>query len=109
MCRLIIAWTAPFAMRCALSRMPISSRAASTGGSDDLRARMLRLLSSDSPAAIRGYLSLVRNDATRFAAFAAAKDSRNFPTEAFIALLDDKDESVRIAAALVLGHVNGPE
>ncbi|MCI0334365.1 MAG: hypothetical protein L0228_14200 [Planctomycetes bacterium] len=68
-----------------------------------------RLLAIDSDAALLEYLSLVRNDATRTAALAAADEVPSLPIERLLALFDFEDKSVRMSAAMVLGHVNGPE
>jgi len=70
---------------------------------------MLRLLSANSDAALREYLSLVRVETVRGEALAVAKSAEQLPLAALLALLDDEDTQVRLPAALVLGHVNGAE
>lgn len=75
-----------------------------------VRAALLhRLLIADSDAALRGFLRWVNDGALRAEALAAAEaaDESLFPT--LLGLLRDEDKAVRISAALVLGHVNGPE
>ena len=75
-----------------------------------LRTAILgRLITFDSEEALIGYLSLVRDDATRPAALAAADATPGLPVARLLTLLDHDDKSVRLSAAMVLGHVNGPE
>jgi hypothetical protein len=70
---------------------------------------ILRLLTANSEAALRGYLSLVEKSGTRSEALASAEELTNPPVGELLAYLDDEDESVRLSAAVVLGHINGPE
>jgi hypothetical protein len=72
-------------------------------------ALVRRLLTDDSEAGLRGYLSLVGNDGTRAEALAVADELPQPPSTALLELLDDEDETVRLSAALVLGHLNGPD
>ncbi len=87
----------------------LAQAVASTSDPDVRAALMLRLLAADSPAALRGYVSLVQNAATRSEALSAARTSMKFRAAEFFTLLDDSEEPVRVAAAIVLGYVNGPE
>lgn len=68
-----------------------------------------RLLTADSEPALRLYLSLVGDDAVRDEALAVADAVPQRSLAALLARLDDEDEAVRLSAALVLGHANGPE
>jgi len=68
-----------------------------------------RLLNHDSEAALLGYLSLVRSEATRAEALAVADEVPKLPIDELIGLLDHRDQALRFSAALVLGHVDGPE
>jgi hypothetical protein len=80
--------------------------------SNDRRVRVAmieRLLTVDSAAALRDYLSLVTNPTTAAEALAAAEKCESFPIDELIALLDSNDQAERLSAATVLGHVNGPE
>ncbi len=82
------------------------------GRATDQRVRAAlfnRLLTADSEPALRGYLSLVQHDATRAEALAVADAVGQPLLASLLALLDDEDEAVRLSAALVLGHANGPE
>ena len=82
------------------------------GQASDRRVRaalICRLLTAESEAALHGYLSLVRHEAMRGEALAVAEDVAQPVLAALLGLLDDEDEAVRISAAVVLGHVNGPE
>jgi hypothetical protein len=72
-------------------------------------ALIRRLVMSDSNAGLRGYLALVNDSGTRTAALAAADDISTPPVGALLTCLDDPDEAVRLAAAIVLGHLNGPD
>lgn len=75
-----------------------------------IRAALLdRLLTADSPAALRGYLQVATNRALRSDALAAAMACRAFPVEPLLAALEDDGKSIRLAAAIVLGHVDGPQ
>lgn len=80
--------------------------------SNDRRVRKLlmqRMLTADSVAALEVYLSLVQDSALRAESLAVADSSGNIPVKGLFALLQSDDEHTRLAAALVLGHVNGPE
>jgi hypothetical protein len=75
-----------------------------------VRAALLdRLLTAESPVALRGYLLMASDRRLRADALAAAAACRHFPAEALLAELEDEDKSIRLAAALVLGHVDGPQ
>jgi HEAT repeat protein len=76
------------------------------------RVLIARLLSADeeqSHAPVRDFLSLVRDATMRGDALAAAETVPQLPIEALLTMLESDDKSVRLSAALVLGHVNGPE
>jgi len=68
-----------------------------------------RLLEADSPVALVGYLSLVSDGAFRAEALSAADKVAQPPLETLFTLLNDERKAVRISAAVVLGHVNGPD
>ncbi len=72
-------------------------------------ALMLRLLTAGSDSGLLGYLSLVLNGATRAEALSVAKTEPKVPVAELITLLDHGEEPVRMAAAMTLGHINGPE
>ena len=65
--------------------------------------------SAAAEPALRSYLSLVGNEAVRDEALAVADALPQRLLAALLARLDDEDEAVRLSAALVLGHANGPE
>ncbi len=82
------------------------------GQTNDAKVRAAiykRLLNSGSEPALRGYLSLVRNKTLGGEALAAADAVSGELLETLLALLKDENEGVRLAAAMVLGHANGPE
>ncbi len=90
----------------------VEQLAALAGQTTDRRVRaaiLNRLLVANSEPALRGYLSLVHHDAVRAEALAAADAVGQPVLASLLDLLDDEDECVRLAAAVVLGHVNGPE
>jgi HEAT repeat protein len=66
-------------------------------------------LEEGSDAALSAYLAFVRDESTRRDALAVANSSQHLPLAALLASLDHEDKSVRRSAAVVLGHVNGPE
>ena len=72
-------------------------------------ALMLRLLTTGSEPGLLGYLSLIRDDATRLEALAVSDKAPQLPIGALLVLLDQNEKWVGFAAALVLGHANGPE
>ncbi len=72
------------------------------------RALVARLLAAPSPAALRGFLALAADPATRGETLAAAAAVEQLPVAALVATLDGGDKQTRLAAAMVLGHVNGP-
>jgi hypothetical protein len=75
----------------------------------NLRATILRrLLAADPEAGLLNYLSLVHDEATRSESLAVAGAAPSLPMDELFALLDDSKQSVRLSAALVLGHVDGP-
>ena len=80
-----------------------------TGDRPVRRAIVQRLLTADSDAALRAYLSLVPNPSTRSDALATADAIPTPPTAALLALLKDQDKQARLSAAMVLGHMNGPQ
>jgi hypothetical protein len=67
-----------------------------------------RLMSAESDTALRSYLMLVANPASRNEALAAARQAGNLPLEALLRALETDDKSVRMSAALVLGDFDGP-
>jgi hypothetical protein len=82
------------------------------GQTEDARVRtavVRRLLTADSERGLRGYLSLVEDHQTRALALAVADELSEPPVARLFACLDDGDAAVRLAAAVVLGHLNGPE
>ena len=68
-----------------------------------------RLFAADTEPALRGYLSWVYDEAYRAESLAVAETVTHPTLGWLLALLDDENETVRLSAALVLGHVNGPE
>jgi hypothetical protein len=72
-------------------------------------ALMTRLLTSGSQQAVLQYLALVVDRTIRDEALSAAEAAQPLPLDALLAHLDDDDKAIRLAAAQVLGHVNGPE
>jgi hypothetical protein len=76
----------------------------------DVQAALLhRMLTAESDGALRGFLSLVPDPSTRIEALAAAEALESLPIDGWMTLLGDDEKSVRLSAAIVLGHVNGPE
>ncbi len=69
-------------------------------------ALMQRLLTAKSQPSLVAYLSLVRDRALRDEALAAGAELKELPVDGFIELLGHEDESVRLAAAVVLGRMN---
>lgn len=72
-------------------------------------ALMARMLAADSDEALRDFLSLVRDQAFSAEALAVADGVEQPPILPLMKLLEDDDKSTRLAAAIVLGHMNGPE
>jgi len=68
-----------------------------------------RLFTADTEHALDAYLSLIRDDATRAKALDVADSVSQRMLAVLLARLDDEDKAVRLSAALVLGHANGPE
>jgi len=68
-----------------------------------------RLFTADTDTAMRVYLSLIHDEATRAEALAVAGTVSGPSLERLLKLLMDEDKSVRLSAALVLGRANGPE
>lgn len=82
------------------------------GDPQSRRVLMVRLLSAgeeQTHAPVRDFLALVQDAATRGDALAAAEAVPQLPLETLLAMLKSDDKPVRLSAALVLGHVNGPE
>lgn len=77
--------------------------------SRELRADLLeRMITADSDAALRGFLSLVLSEKLRPEALAVADCAVEPPVGPLMKLLEDDDKSTRLAAAVTLGHMNGP-
>jgi hypothetical protein len=75
-----------------------------------MRAAIIRrLLTADSEPALIGYLSLLRDDVQREEALAVAADMSELPIARFVGLLDFKEESVRVSAAMLLGQISDAE
>jgi hypothetical protein len=75
-----------------------------------VRAALIRrLLTADSDAGLRGYLLLVENESSRAEALVALDALPESPSAALLALLDNSNRNVRLSAAVVLGHLNGPD
>jgi HEAT repeat protein len=75
-----------------------------------VRAALLdRLLAAGSPVALRSFLQLASNRGFRPDVLAAAMACRAFPVEPLLAALEDENKQIRLAAAIVLGHVDGPQ
>jgi hypothetical protein len=72
-------------------------------------ALVRRLLTAESEGGMRGYLSLVQNNDTRGLALSVADRLPERPVAKLLACLDENDAAVRLSAAIVLGHLNGPE
>jgi HEAT repeat protein len=90
----------------------IDGLAQTVGGSKDPTVRsdlMVRLLRAGSQEGLIGFLSLVHNDSTRAEALSIVKGMSEVPIPELITLLDHGDEHVRLAAAVTLGHINGPK
>jgi hypothetical protein len=51
----------------------------------------------------------VADEVTRGEALAAARATADLPIDSLVPLMDAANSSVRLAAARVLGHVNGPQ
>jgi hypothetical protein len=67
-----------------------------------------RLLTANSFVAIPNYLALVASPATRAEALSAARTTgERLPLEPLLRELDSSDKTTRLAAAMVLGDVNG--
>ena len=71
-------------------------------------ALMRRLFESESEPAMRGFLSLLRDHTTRSEALTVAKQAPRPPVTALMAFLDHDEPWLRLSAAIVLGHMNGP-
>jgi HEAT repeat protein len=71
-------------------------------------AAMAALLKRPTPAGLNAYLSLVADPSKRETAIRASDQVGDPPVEALLARLDDPRVDVRVAAALVLGRINGP-
>jgi hypothetical protein len=68
-----------------------------------------RLLTANSFVAIPNYLALVASPGTRAEALSAARTTgERLPLEPLLRELDSSDKTTRLAAAMVLGDVNGP-
>ena len=92
---------------CDLSQLP---QLACQTDSPSVRAAIYeRLLNAGSEPALRGYLSLVRSETLGAESLAVADAVSGKLLDRLLALLKDEDEGVRLAAAMVLGHANGPE
>ena len=72
-----------------------------------VRAAIYRRLFGDA-AALDAYLTLIQNDALRDEVLAAVDAVAQPILDALLTRLNATDPNVRLAAALVLGHANGP-
>jgi hypothetical protein len=88
---------------------PLAQFVAGTKSAEVRAALLRRLLAGDSETAVRGYLLLVANPRTRDEAVHAATSVSGPLLARLLKLLEDKDRATRLAAAMVLGHVDGPE
>jgi hypothetical protein len=80
--------------------------------SNDARVRKLlmrRMLAAETEESIGAFLTLVQDSSLRSEALAVADSENKLPTDLLFALLQSDEERVRLSAAMVLGHVNGPE
>jgi len=76
----------------------------------EVRAALaLRLLATNSDASLLEYLSMVDDMAFREQALGVAKQAAKPPIGQLLVLLDDQEKSVRLAAAMTLGRLNGPD
>ena len=73
------------------------------------RALFERLLSSGAESSLRRYLALVPDPSIRTDVLAAAAEMKSPPTGELLAMLKDDDQSTRLASAMILGHMNGPQ
>jgi hypothetical protein len=74
----------------------------------ELQRRLLAsLLSRDEPVSLAQFLNFVVNDGTAEAALAAAQSLRNPPMDLLFSSLSDSLEARRIAAARVIGRIDG--
>lgn len=80
----------------------------STADQELRQAILVRLLTNNSEQAVLEYLSLVHSPKTREEALSVVEGTARVPIGKLITLLDHKEKSVRISAAMVLGHHNGP-
>jgi len=71
------------------------------------RTLLAALLSRGEPASLEQFLNLVANDRTAEAALAAAQSLKNPPMDLLFSSLSDPLEARRIAAARVIGRIDG--
>jgi hypothetical protein len=94
-----------------LSRLadpPLVSRLALTEQNAELRqALFAALLARGEPVALAHYLSFVENDRTAERALSAALSVKNPPMDLLFAALSEPLEARRIAAARVIGRIDG--
>jgi hypothetical protein len=75
-----------------------------------LRTALLRrMFTAGSDEALRGFLSLIPHKTLGAEALTVADGVDQPPTGALMKLLEDDAKPARLAAAVVLGHMNGPE
>jgi hypothetical protein len=72
------------------------------------RALLAELLSRGDTVSLELYLRFVGRDETREEALAAAETVKNAPMDALFELLEDPLEARRLAAAHVIGRIDGP-
>ncbi len=72
-------------------------------------ALVSRLLEINTEVSIREFLSLVSDKLLREEALALIEQDTNPPIGQLFALLDDQEKKVRLAAAVTLGYLNGPD
>ncbi|MGH7176314.1 MAG: hypothetical protein ACREJC_02935 [Tepidisphaeraceae bacterium] len=78
-------------------------------GGEDQRQLLAELLGDGSPAALRVYLGYVADERSRSGALRATESVPRLPVDALLGFFDDGLVQTRLAAARVLGYVDGPD
>lgn len=73
------------------------------------RATMTRLLGSGSESSLRRCVAMVGDAALRADVLAAADALESPPRGELLAMLRCEEQSLRLSAAIMLGHLNGPQ